>query len=70
MGHYDSCYEADEIRARVNISKNKHYKEWSAWKKKFLKTKLSELTVQDLINGLERLEEYDVDIEIDDKNEP
>ena len=66
MGHYDDCYAFDEEVRLKKLAARPEYKRWLIWRYNFLRTKLSDLTVGELVRGLEKLEEYDDVLEVNE----
>ena len=59
MGHYSDDYDEDYDLELERIKKSIEYKQWLIWKHGFMKKKISELTVKELLAGIERLKEFD-----------
>lgn len=62
MGHYDEDYAYDEEQNRkqeemklLRRKQKPEWIEWDKWRKAFLKTKLSDLNVQQYLVGLQKL---------------
>ena len=55
MGHYDECYEADERDALKKRHSTPEWQEWDKFRRAFLSSQVSNMTVRQLLMGMERL---------------